>query len=543
MSFSKNSISNSISHSFQKLNNSTKLKLNTSLKTLKPEKTIIKQKINFSKTKNSLYKLKLPKINLTNPQVDLVSSLEIKNNITGTKIFEEITKDQKEREKIDNDPEIQDKILGIEKKMTFSSYEEEKEYIKAAQSREFFRKYEIMRREKEEENEIEDLKILTNNLKEEINEIYKKITYLNKQIYDFDLEESVIDYQFIKESNQKIENEINDNKTIVTGKNGKNKSSKKTQLIYSFMAKTMLLNLEKEKKEKKENIEKEKEDLIYKVEIVKKDILEKENEYKKKKILLKEKIQKLSYSYHKKLYEGLDIRNEGLVWIIKAIWNLGENIQMSFFPKFLDEKSIDYLFNIAHKSVKSDNLNNLIEENKRNLINDFQDLNRNNQFKKSKPIFRTSITDKLTRKLLPKDMIRKYKSKKKDIRLENISIKEMNQLLNEKNVFNNVIETKSVSLIDRFTKLKNDIDYEILLLKNQEMERIFKEFLYNDYGEKFHVNIETIIGCLVGENRKEKEMLKFYRMKNHIIDDLKKIQFYSIMSHDEIDKKKKKEES
>jgi hypothetical protein len=140
-------------------------------------------------------------------------------------------------------------------------------------------------------------------------------------------------------------------------------------------------------------------------------------------------------------------------------------------------------------------------------------------------------------------MIRKYKSKKKDIRLENISIKEMNQLLNEKNVFNNVIETKSVSLIDRFTKLKNDIDYEILLLKNQEMERIFKEFLYNDYGEKFHVNIETIIGCLVGENRKEKEMLKFYRMKNHIIDDLKKIQFYSIMSHDEIDKKKKKEES
>ena len=541
MSFFLNSASNSISNSFQKMNKSQKLKLNSSLKALKTERNIIKRKIkNFSKTKNSLYNLKLPKINLTNPEVDLVSSLEIKNNITGTKIFEEITKDKKEREKIDNDPEIQDKILGVEKKMHFESYEEEKEYIKAAQSREFFRKYEIMRREKEEENEIEELKNLTNNLKEEINEIYKKISYLNKQINDFDLDEKVIEYQFLKESNQNFENENFDTKTYITGKS---KMSKRMKAMNSFMANTMKLKLEKIKKEKKEKIEREKEDLISKIEIIKKDVIEKENEYKEKKMLLKEKIKNLSYSYHKKLYEGLDIRNEGLVWIIKAIWNLGENIQMTFFPKFLDEKIIDYLFTIAHKSVKSDSLIKLIEENKKNLTNEFQSINRNNHFKKSKPIFRTSITEKLTRKLLPRDMIKNYKSKKKDIRLENISIKEMNQLLNEKNEFNEVIQTKSVNLIDAFSKLKNDLDSEIIQLKNKEMERIFKEFLYNDYGEKYHVTIETIIGCLVGESRKEKEMLKFYRMKKDIFDNLKKIQFYSIMSQDEIDKKKKKEES
>ena len=48
----------------------------------------------------------------------------------------------------------------------------------------------------------------------------------------------------------------------------------------------------------------------------------------------------------------MDIRNEGLVWIIKAIWNLGENIIMSFFPNYLDQYSIDFLFNVAHKSYE-----------------------------------------------------------------------------------------------------------------------------------------------------------------------------------------------
>ena len=237
MSFFLNSASNSITNSFRKINKSKKLKLNSSFKALRTDRNIIKRKVNFSKTKHSLYNLKLPKINLTNPQVDLVSSLEINDSKT---IFDEISKDKKEREKIDNDPEIQDKILGVEKKMHFESYDEEKEYIKAAQSREFFRKYEIMRREKEEENEIEELKNLTNDLKEEINEIYKKISYLNKQINDFDLEEKALEFQFEKETNQNLENDNYDTKTYVTGKT---KVSKKAKLMYSFMATTMKLKI------------------------------------------------------------------------------------------------------------------------------------------------------------------------------------------------------------------------------------------------------------------------------------------------------------
>jgi len=48
--------------------------------------------------------------------------------------------------------------------------------------------------------------------------------------------------------------------------------------------------------------------------------------------------------YHKLLMEGVDTRNEGLSWIIKAIWNLGKNVNMSKFPHFLDQLCIRYIF-------------------------------------------------------------------------------------------------------------------------------------------------------------------------------------------------------
>ena len=58
----------------------------------------------------------------------------------------------------------------------------------------------------------------------------------------------------------------------------------------------------------------------------------------------------LSY-YHKVLSEGTDVRPEGLIWIIKAIWFLGFNINLAQLPKFLDEQAIDYLFKVYLKSL------------------------------------------------------------------------------------------------------------------------------------------------------------------------------------------------
>ncbi len=57
------------------------------------------------------------------------------------------------------------------------------------------------------------------------------------------------------------------------------------------------------------------------------------------------KTMQLAY-YHTLLYEGLDSRKEGLIWIIKGIWLLGRNVNVSKMPPFLDSYGIEFLFKV-----------------------------------------------------------------------------------------------------------------------------------------------------------------------------------------------------
>eukprot|EP01022_Parablepharisma_sp_SALTPOND_P010845 TRINITY_DN1447_c0_g1_i1.p1 TRINITY_DN1447_c0_g1~~TRINITY_DN1447_c0_g1_i1.p1 ORF type:complete len:649 (-),score=51.36 TRINITY_DN1447_c0_g1_i1:1171-3117(-) len=66
--------------------------------------------------------------------------------------------------------------------------------------------------------------------------------------------------------------------------------------------------------------------------------------------------QELCDHYHKLLSVGNDTRQEGMVWIIKAIWNLGNNVNISKLPAYLEEKSVEYLFAVARKEFELEQL-------------------------------------------------------------------------------------------------------------------------------------------------------------------------------------------
>ena len=63
--------------------------------------------------------------------------------------------------------------------------------------------------------------------------------------------------------------------------------------------------------------------------------------------------------------------------------------------------------------------------------------------------------------------------------------------------------------------------------EKKEVLRIAKEFLYNDYEKKYQVCIETIIGALCGEKKKDEHLNFFYKLKKEYKENLKKIEFFN----------------
>ena len=60
------------------------------------------------------------------------------------------------------------------------------------------------------------------------------------------------------------------------------------------------------------------------------------------------------------------------------------------------------------------------------------------------------------------------------------------------------------------------------------MDRLFKEFFENKYEQRYKVNLETVVGALVGEGKKDSEMIKYNRMKKEYYDNMRYIQYFNL---------------
>ena len=138
----------SLSKSFNNRNESS---INNSIYPKLYNTTITPKPKNIKRINKKFFDI-LPMINT---EIEFIDNLTIDNNVSQN-IFDSSIKFIKEKEKIDNDIEINNKRLG-------KNYEtENKEYsqdeIKSNQSREFFLKYEMLKNEKAMEDEISKIK-------------------------------------------------------------------------------------------------------------------------------------------------------------------------------------------------------------------------------------------------------------------------------------------------------------------------------------------------------------------------------------------------
>ena len=245
-------------------------------------------------------------------------------------------------------------------------------------------------------------------------------------------------------------------------------------------------------------------------------------------------IQKLMSHYESLLFKGEEVRNEGLVWIIKAIWNLGENVPMSFIPPFLDFQSIEFLFQYAHKSIELENFKKILNEVKEKLQIEIHKLFYNSKSPKrysSSFEFKTDLIKKNTiskKSIKEHNFINSYiKASETEEENKNVNyLKEMQNLTGQKKSEINFNKLKGIEKLEELKSKIKSIENEIFNLRKRETTRLFKEFVENDYENKYHVSIDIVLAALLGEHIKNIEINKYSKYKKEYLDELKFVRFY-----------------
>lgn len=138
------------------------------------------------------------------------------------------------------------------------------------------------------------------------------------------------------------------------------------------------------------------------------------------------------------------------------------------------------------------------------------------------------MKNEINKIFLKKKNINKEQKKKKLIFQTQIKKNEISE--NKINIENNKTQISKIMLpqINKINIIKNEIenlDNEIKQLKKDEIKRIFNEFFKNNYKERFKVIIDIVLSALIGENEKDKELIKYIKFQNDYQNNLMKINF------------------
>ena len=423
------------------------------------------------------------------------------------------------------------------------------------------------------EKKLEEKKENLNKVKNELKIIGEKLNEINAEIDDDKMEEKIlIDYadefdanyekSLIEKDKEKeellMEKERMENYAKFDQRNSNKSANHFMELNkkkYQEMEYMKKLNIFRQKREDKKKALRDtilqKEDKKFKLE---------SELIKKRKILNKIKQDfhivrnDLINKYHLKLYEGITIHNEGLSSIIKEIWKLDSEINTNYMPSYLDPLCIKFLFQKAKQSIEVNKLRKIIKDAEidfasdlKNFVDNNEDLINpkdiiglklfgknddrkigNNTMEESE-LFKTKISDISISYLDPypktKQFILDYRKKnpnkfKKEmpkVEFKNLKFKSMN-------IPGYIIEKNK-----KIEKLKYLLEIKLeqnKLNDKKEVERLNKEFIINNYQEKYNVNVETLFGALFGD--KKNEMLIYYaRLEKDFKDNKKLIQFHT----------------
>ena len=431
------------------------------------------------------------------------------------------------KENIDNNPDIELKRLGKykEKKTNDEKDIESKEKVKI-----------LEKKFNEDLEEYKNIKLEKEKLSEHIMNLINIIEDYKLELYTFNNYTNELHKQFIEKNKEKKQQII----------------SKMSKLNYENIDEYNLLdkelqdfdnnnkyNFHEDLIQKKKNIDQN----LLKAEGLLKKLLEKKANMNEKTKELKNKIKEnkinLIKLYHISLYEGLDFRYEGLSSVIRAIWNLGVEVDVNYMPRYLDQLLINFLFEHAKLIIKINNWRKQLDLSKEKLLKEIDEWKKLNYFNlktvensqrsssnnSDVNLFKTKL-GKNKNKTYPKSIkfMKNYYNKYSYL-IDNREKNELNEYKKSKleNKFslpkkfiedNKVIEKGKIILQNLQSKMKN--------MEKNEIVRICREFSFNNYGGVYKVCPYIIVSAICGNEYKEEGMM-FYNMTEKEISDNKRI--------------------
>jgi hypothetical protein len=222
---------------------------------------------------------------------------------------------------------------------------------------------------------------------------------------------------------------------------------------------------------------------------------------KQKKSLVYKARNQLLNIYHLELFEGLNFRTDGLASLIRAIWNIGVNVDINYMPNYLDKSSIDFLFDKARRLIKISEIRQIIEENKKDFELSIATWKKNTEENNKDPseektdesFFKTGVMGKYNymnkyphSKKFMDDYNKKYFSKADTFE---IKLNKNKKLFKSRNIPLSIIEKHNK--IEKLKWMLNNLLEKNDIIEKKEIERLSREFMTNDYREKYHVSMRS----------------------------------------------------
>ena len=207
----------------------------------------------------------------------------------------------------------------------------------------------------------------------------------------------------------------------------------------------------------------------------------------------------LSSYFHKILIEAKDTREDGISWIIRSIWEIGCNINLSKMPKFLDEETMKFLLIYTKKEM---NLNELLQKYQQlKALQNCKPITIGNNIKENSDFFLKSVNLNF----------KKSEDEKSNFLVDKKSDENNNEKFSQSYSLSSlkVFRSEIIELEKQIDKLRK----ELRIIKMEETTRITREYVKGNYKSSEKESIERILRTVFGEQSTKKEMDKIMRFK------------------------------